>query len=555
VLIDGQPKLTNYDIVADVGTRVGTMKKFPVTSDGNVDIDFGHVVENPLINAIEIVNLGAAPADSGDSAVRRSFTGTSAGAPVVVGSSGIEWSKARGAVLLDGNLYTAWADGHLYKRTFDGKSFGVAQDVNLNGLTQFSNEMQQMTGMFYDNGRLYFTMAGSPTLHMRYFTTGSDVVGAGLKDLQPFRVSDNVAGIDWANVRGMFLAGNQLYWVNRSTGTLNRIGWSNGAPLAGTGSVVSGPGIDGVDWRYRAMFAQQSAPNRAPTASITRSCTDLTCTFNGAGSSDADGAIASYAWNFGDGTTSTATNPQHVYGSAGTYQVSLTVTDDGGATNTATTSVTVSNQASPISFVAAVGDNQAASLVNHSLTIPAVQPGDALVLTFSDNAPTVAITTPAGWTQDGSHSTSGMTSRIWSRVATAADTGATVRVSTATAVRGNLVLTVYRGTNTNDPTGQVAIAGESVSRAAHTTPTASVTVAGSWVASYWADKTAATTTWTAPAGQQDRHQFAGTDAGHISSLTTDDGAKSPTGTVGGLTATANSATTQAIMATIVLIPA
>ena len=57
--------LNDYDIVADVGHNVGTMKSFDITSDGNVDIDFGHVVENPLINAIEIFDLDAPP-PSGD---------------------------------------------------------------------------------------------------------------------------------------------------------------------------------------------------------------------------------------------------------------------------------------------------------------------------------------------------------------------------------------------------------------------------------------------------------------------------------------------------------
>ena len=46
--------LNDYDIVADVGDRVGTMKNFNVTSDGNVNIDLSHVVENPLVNGIEI---------------------------------------------------------------------------------------------------------------------------------------------------------------------------------------------------------------------------------------------------------------------------------------------------------------------------------------------------------------------------------------------------------------------------------------------------------------------------------------------------------------------
>jgi hypothetical protein len=56
VAIDGTTVLSNYDIVADVGNHVGTMKSFNITSDGNVDIDFSHVLENPLINGIEIID-------------------------------------------------------------------------------------------------------------------------------------------------------------------------------------------------------------------------------------------------------------------------------------------------------------------------------------------------------------------------------------------------------------------------------------------------------------------------------------------------------------------
>ena len=67
----------------------------------------------------------------------------------------------------------------------------------------------------------------------------------------------------------------------------------------------------------------------------------LTVTFTDS-STDNDGNIVSRSWNFGDSTTSTATNPSKTYSAAGTYTVTLTVTDDDGATNTKTASVTVS---------------------------------------------------------------------------------------------------------------------------------------------------------------------------------------------------------------------
>ena len=51
--------------------------------------------------------------------------------------------------------------------------------------------------------------------------------------------------------------------------------------------------------------------------------------FDGSGSYDAEGGLL-YFWEFGDGNSSTQTNPSHSYVSAGTFDVTLTVTDDGG---------------------------------------------------------------------------------------------------------------------------------------------------------------------------------------------------------------------------------
>jgi PKD repeat protein len=81
--------------------------------------------------------------------------------------------------------------------------------------------------------------------------------------------------------------------------------------------------------------------NIPPTANFNFTTSALTATFTDA-STDSDGTIASRSWAFGDGTTSTATNPSKTYGAAGTYTVTLTVTDNGGATNNTSRSVTVS---------------------------------------------------------------------------------------------------------------------------------------------------------------------------------------------------------------------
>lgn len=91
--------------------------------------------------------------------------------------------------------------------------------------------------------------------------------------------------------------------------------------------------------------------NAAPVANFTYSCTGLSCSFTDA-SSDSDGTIASRSWNFGDGTSSTATNPVHDYAASGTYTVTLTVTDNGGATASKSASVTVTAPASAITLSA-----------------------------------------------------------------------------------------------------------------------------------------------------------------------------------------------------------
>ncbi|REK22600.1 MAG: choice-of-anchor D domain-containing protein [Planctomycetota bacterium] len=55
VLIEGNLVLDDYDVFADVGGFAGVAKSFNVTSDANLDIDFGHVVENPALKGIEIL--------------------------------------------------------------------------------------------------------------------------------------------------------------------------------------------------------------------------------------------------------------------------------------------------------------------------------------------------------------------------------------------------------------------------------------------------------------------------------------------------------------------
>jgi PKD repeat protein len=108
------------------------------------------------------------------------------------------------------------------------------------------------------------------------------------------------------------------------------LGWIlAGAVVAtGCGKDSNGPGGD----------------NAAPTAAFTWSCTDLACSFTDA-SSDRDGNIDGYSWQFGDGDGASSKNPSHTYGEGAAFSVTLTVTDNVGDDGTTSKTVTVTPQA------------------------------------------------------------------------------------------------------------------------------------------------------------------------------------------------------------------
>jgi PKD repeat protein len=84
------------------------------------------------------------------------------------------------------------------------------------------------------------------------------------------------------------------------------------------------------------------APNAYFIATPLQGAAPLTVTFGASGSSDPDGQIVSYAWEFGDGGTGSGVSTTHIYNNPGTYVAKLTVTDDQGATDTATRTISVS---------------------------------------------------------------------------------------------------------------------------------------------------------------------------------------------------------------------
>jgi chitodextrinase len=97
--------------------------------------------------------------------------------------------------------------------------------------------------------------------------------------------------------------------------------------------VSDGAPSDTATFSAAAMAAGEPpspVPNLPPEADFEVACTQLRCVFVDR-SADADGAVVTWHWEFGDGTSSAERNPTHDYGAGGRYDVALLATDDGGA--------------------------------------------------------------------------------------------------------------------------------------------------------------------------------------------------------------------------------
>ncbi len=128
------------------------------------------------------------------------------------------------------------------------------------------------------------------------------------------------------------------------------------AQLVANTVAMGSPNIYG---QGRLVLQPLAAPNQSPVAAFSASSSPAavgqSVTFSSSGSYDPDGTIVSWSWNFGDGSTASGNTPTHAYGAAGTYTITLTVQDNGGATGSIAHSLTVNpaaNQPPAASFTA-----------------------------------------------------------------------------------------------------------------------------------------------------------------------------------------------------------
>ncbi len=222
-------------------------------------------------------------------------------------------------------------------------------------------------------------------------------------------------------------------FTNLSAGDYDTCNWSlgDGATHTGCGAfshtyktegsypvtlTVSGSG--GSDTKTKTNFitvVEEPVANQPPTSVINGPTSGLVgelLTFDGSSSSDPDGAILSYIWDLGDGATASGVNVSHSYGEAGSYNIILTVTDDGGLSDTSTYTLLIEESATD-QYPLAVINGPAGALVGEMVVFDSGGSYDSdgtivsYVWDFGDSGASAVAAQSDGSTMAHSYSASG----------------------------------------------------------------------------------------------------------------------------------------------------
>jgi PKD repeat protein len=300
-------------------------------------------------------------------------------------------------------------------------------------------------------------------------------------------------------------------------------------PVAGPTSTADGSTTTGRTTMVAIVLAPAaSAPDQPPVAVASVSCSGLVCSFDASGSSDPDGQVTGWGWQFGDGTSVGGKTVSHTYAAAGNYSVTLDVIDDRGLHGQQQVTVSPSAPATTgVAFRAAAGVS--VSGTGATVPVPAtVRPGDLLVLGIA-SAGTATHTPPPGWTQVASLTPTGATTTVWQRTAVAGDAGSDVTVAFSVTQKADVTVLAY-------------------------SPAQIAPTAGSRVLWLWNVKSSASTVLSLPDGTVSRSSFTGTGTGYVTTLAAES-ANEVTGAVPGPTSTADGVTTgRTTMVALVLAP-
>lgn len=292
--------------------------------------------------------------------------------------SGGAWSGAAGLSVADGvgkltvnrsQTRTATLSG-LDVADFDA-TVGLSIDKIADGGGVHINVMARKTAAGDYRTKLRISSAGTVTVNLAE-TVGAAETLIGAHTLSGFTLDPGtVLNVRFAvTEQGAAAAVKAKVWASTatepedwtvtalsSTAALQQSG-SFAIGTYATGTVTNGPVVIAVD--DLKIQGLEAAAHTAPIAVITSDPSGLDVAFSAAASQAHDGAaVASYAWNFGDGSTSTDAAPNHTYAEPGTYEVTLVVTDSVGTASTAATASVTVTPAAPVAEFTAHADGLA----------------------------------------------------------------------------------------------------------------------------------------------------------------------------------------------------
>ncbi|OLD01771.1 MAG: hypothetical protein AUJ07_10565 [Crenarchaeota archaeon 13_1_40CM_3_53_5] len=172
------------------------------------------------------------------------------------------------------------------------------------------------------------------------------------------------------------------------SGTITSYAWDFGDTMTATGVTVSHSYAKAGTYTVMltvsdslghtaSASATKTITDRPPTASFTFSpaapSVGQSVSFDGSGSSDVDGTITSYAWNFGDSSTGSGVTVTHTYTATGTFIVTLTVTDNSGNTGSSSAPIIVSQVSATGGHVKLIGYRAAPGFSIQNLQLDATQ--------------------------------------------------------------------------------------------------------------------------------------------------------------------------------------
>ena len=238
------------------------------------------------------------------------------------------------------------------QKSSDGTMYSTSSDIELGDDPSYNGE--QSEGLLFRN----VNIPQGATITSAYITFETDEVstdptsitfyGHDTDDAPDFSTSNydltnrtvTSASVNWNNIPSWNTVSEKHQSPEIASiiqEIVDRPGWTEYNKIAiiitGTGTRTA-EAYDGEPANAASLHIEYSTEvvNDPPTASFSHNTSCLTTTFTDE-STDSDGTVDSWLWDFGDGNTSTEQNPVHIYASAGNYNVILTVTDDDGDTD------------------------------------------------------------------------------------------------------------------------------------------------------------------------------------------------------------------------------